>query len=266
MALWFVALGVASVAMVVALVQFTLALIASPRLPGRQSSPMAQVRASLLALNSPHRTFQLTQLSETELRLEWDGLTGTKRTEAIKVSNPFSYHVRLLLFEPTAEVRCFESVRTTGKVGGRGANAQWQFGAVEAAYSGQAEYVTHDGIHHRVAVSLDTAEIKGLIEDAARNNGWTFRSVVLSLQASARGAQFFERLTPAVMRRMGARRFWGTVYVLLWFSIVGLLLLWMPRSLESFLGLATVVAFFVVVQVFVVWIWRQSPRQTSEVE
>jgi len=53
MALWFVALGVASLAMVLALVQLTLALIASPR---------------GLALNSPHRTFQLTQLSESELR------------------------------------------------------------------------------------------------------------------------------------------------------------------------------------------------------
>jgi len=266
-AIWIASLVAAALIMVLSMIQFNAALIAPARAPGRlQPVGLDQLVTALLALNTPRQTFRLTPLSERELRLEWDGLTSAERAAAARVHSPFSYHARLLAFEPAHEVRCLESVRTSGKVGGQGANVQWQWGAVQANYVGHADVEGTHGTHRQVRVQLDTTAITSSIARIARENGWQYRPVALPFQATAKTAVWIDKLTPGFARSLGASRTWGGVYVLAWVWIVGLLVTHMPRTFASFAALAGIVGAFVVIQLMVVWVWRRGSLSGVEVE
>ena len=271
---WFflITLVVLSIAMVLAAVPFTVALVAHPRDITAKPVGVAELRAALLTLNTPERKWRLVPLSDTEMRVEWDVVDASWYELFAAVKLTTVYRARLLLYEPEYEVRCHEMLRSAdffigfeGLSGLRGLRPRFNFnfeyhsGSMNVIWTGLA-YGIKKGWPPRIGqvyrFTLDTVEVKREIEDVASKMGWYFRPVVLWFDVTGRGAALAERLTPPFMRGWSRKRFWGSIYAAAWAGIIALCLSFVPWTGNNLLILAMMVGVFCTGQAVVVGWWR----------
>lgn len=278
---FFITLFVLSIIMVWAMMAFTLALITRSRRPAAKPGSLAELRATLLALNTPDRKFRLVLLSDTEMRLDWDVVDASWYELFAKVKLTTIYRARLLLYEPEHEVRCHEMLRSAnwllgfeGLSGLRGLRPRfnWDFyyrsGVMNVIWSGLA-YGIKKGWPPRIGevyrFTLNTVAAKQDIAAAAREVGWAFRPVLFKFETTAWGAALAKHLTPPFMRGWSRKKFWGSIYAAAWVGIIGLFLTFMPwpPTGKDLLFVALIPAAFWAFQAFVVLIFRATERYTE---
>ncbi len=237
------ALAVLSVLMVMAMLPFTLSVVARPHPPRRMPLSLGKARGTLLALNGPGCPFRLTELSDNHLRLDWDVVDASWYELFARVKETIVYRGRLFLHEAGHEVCYHETLRWSNLfIGFQGLRPRfnWAFryqsGVLRVVWSGLA-YGIKEGFPPQIGevcrVDLDTVWTKRELEAAANRAGWTFRPVIWWFEATPGGVAWIEKLTPPFMRRWSRRWFWGALYVGLWAVIVALLLVTIPPHSEQ---------------------------------
>src|SRR4051812_19117735 len=254
----------------VALVPFTLAVMFPERPARRSAQSAAEARCALLALNEKQYPFRVIADSNTELHVQWDVVDASWFERFAKVKLTTTYRERLLLDESRHELRCHEQLRSSsfwlGFDGFKPCFNFWIFytaGVADIVWSGVA-YGIKPGWPPRISqvyrFNLDTIWGKREIERAVRAVGWTFRPVIWWFEATAAGAAWADRLTPAIMRHWGRRQFWGSVYGISWAGLVVTALLFLPPTAGALLPLVLVLGIVAAVHFSVILFWKWLRR------
>lgn len=261
-----IALAVLSALWVFILVWFTASLVERPRTARRVPTGLADLREALLRLNAAQRPYRLVPASATEIRLEWSVVDASWYELFAKVKFSSMYRARLFLYERDHEVRCHESLRTSsffigfeGWVPKLNFNVTYQSGMLNVLWTGIAYGITRvfppriGRVYH---FTLDTPMAKREIEEVAHANGWHFRGVPLSIEASAAGAALAERLVPSFMCDWSRLRFWGLAYAAVSAAIVLLFVAFMDWTADNCLVIGLIIVAVIAAHLFVITMWR----------
>jgi hypothetical protein len=254
--------------MVHAMMEFTIAL----RWPGKRAQgggmDARALRERLLRLNERAQGWQIVPHPRADLEPRWDIFHNTPVTDCDRVRLTSRYRTWILLDEERREARIYEHIHSSSFFlgmlhGGPKFNRPHFFaGPMEGPpWSGLA-YCVGPGFFPDVlavhAFSFETRTARLAIERAVKTAGWTVRPVVLWFQALRGPFRFFRALVPRPLRHWPSRRFWGILYPLSFFSIIGFILWWTggPANLdaEGWLALAIVCAGWWLVWGIIAWV------------
>ena len=227
--LWVIPYALVLLLMVFAMMEFTISLLEKP--PRQRQPPVDkdELRRRLLALNEASSCLTAWR---TGRRATWScsGMSSTSswRQRFARVRLDVTYRARFLLDETHHELRSYEILHSSSFFMGfdgwipRLSFSYWmQAGFVNAVWAGRA-YGILPGFPPRIGevrrFALNTAEARNEIRRIALDAGWGFRPVTWGFQVHPRSYRFFETLTPAPLRRVPRRWFYGVLYPLTFFG------------------------------------------------
>jgi hypothetical protein len=248
-----------------AMLEFTVSLLVQR--PPANIKPISahRLRERLLALHDPDSDYELSLADDCDLEIIWvsepagaGASPGGQPLSGDRAQSRFSgvsrgasrVRLRFLLDEQRHELRANQVSRTYYYVFGL---QGWvpRIGGVFSVQSGPPDqFITQD------------------INQVARRAGWSVRPVIWWFQATTRGFDMLQALTPAPLRRWPARRFWGVVYPLSYLLAIAYLVAVIgPLDRQDWLLLVGVSAAWWGVWGFLVWalvgfpaFWRRKSR------
>lgn len=220
--LWIVPYALLMLLMVHAMMEFTVSLLVKRAPARRDPASAAELRQRLQALSETLQGCRLVEGQDCDLEVVWDLVAGW-RQRFTRVKMTTHYRVRLLLDEPRLELRVNEYLRSSnfflgfdGWVPRFNWNIFFFSGFVSGVWAGRA-YNILPGFPPRIgevsSYALDTGQVKHEISRIANRSGWTFRPVIWWFEATRSGLRLARALTPAPLRALPARRFWGATYL-----------------------------------------------------
>jgi len=182
--------------MLQAMMEFTVSLLVQRPQAKRSPVPAKELERRLLAESQDARPYRLVEGKDCDLEIVWEPVETTAAERTLFAKSASRSHIRLLLDETRHDLRVNQVSRSyfflVGMVG-------WlpRLQAYASAQSGPPE----------AALTKEISQI-------ANRCGWTVRPVIWWFQATQRGFQVLEKLTPRPLRSWSARRFWGILYPL----------------------------------------------------
>ncbi len=239
---WLVPFGVLALAMVHAMMEFTVSLLAEAPKPRRRPLAADELRRRLLAANRPDFPDRLVKGEDCDLEIRWrqENAPPPGRRAAGRAAS--EGRLRLLLDERRRELRLNQV----------GRSYVYLFGL-----SGWLPRLRgYAGFHSGPPGHPMAAELGRI----ATRAGWSVRPVIWWFQATRRGQRRLEALTPPPLRRWPARRLWGLLYPLSFVLAMGyLVLIAGPLDRRNVLLLAAVSAAWWGVWGFLAWMLRGFP-------
>jgi hypothetical protein len=245
---WLVPFGLLMLVMLHAMMEFTVSLLLQRPQAKRKPITADELRQRLLAVNEEGHAYQLVARKGGDLEICWEQGKVRQPGRLAIAKGASGGRLRLLLDEQRHELRLNEVTRSYYFIFGL---AGWlpRLGGYAGFQSGPPG--------HPLAKEFSRI---------AKQGGWSVRPVLWWFQASHRGHQLLETLTPTPLRRWSARRFWGIVYPLSYVLGMGYLVV-IIGSLDrnDLLLLAGISATWWVIWGFLVWIlcgfpafWRRG--------
>ena len=227
---WLVPFVIAMLAMVFAMMQFTLALLAKRPARDAEVADVTVLRERLLAVNrrKKHPPYTVAEGADSDCELRGD-------TDDGKVH----YRGWLLLDDARKEVLGCELLRGRQRVLGMPRTGYRAAAGVQMGYLGL------------------NPEVVRTVTEA----GWTYRPVLHRFQTTRGGARLFDRLTPERARRWSGLRFWGVVYALTFFGglVYFAAVIW-PLTLGNLLIMVFVSAVWWGIWGLIAWVLLGFPR------
>ena len=182
--------------MLYAMMEFTVSLLVQRPKENRRPVTAKELQQRLLAESKDAQSYRLVEGEDCDLEIVWDAVEPPTSEHRVFSKRSSSSHIRILFDEQRHDLLMNQVSRSyyffIGVVG-------WlpRVEGYASAQSGPPE-----------------AGITKEINRIANRYGWTIRPVIWWFQATHRGYQILERLTPKPLRRWSARRFWGILYPL----------------------------------------------------
>ncbi len=247
---WLVPYVLLLLLMLHAMMEFTVSLLAQRPPARRKPIAAAELRERLLALNRAGLPDQLVEGRDCDLEI-YSQVEYPPPAGRFAIGKGASVqHLRLLLDEGRRELRLNQVSHSYGfflGIVGWLPRIRGYF-SFQAGPPGQAM----------------TKEISQI----ANQSGWVVRPALWWFQTTYRGYRFLERLTPALLRRWPARRFWGILYPLSYaLGLVYLVAMIGPLDRHNLLLLLGISAAWWGIWGFLVWVlcgfpafWRRWRR------
>ncbi len=150
---------------------------------GVAAKAAGEVKAALLAVNRPTAPFQITETSEhgAELVAEWKIVDASWYEIFAKAGLSKVFKVFMKLHPESSEVRSIDeewSVQWEAGVPNLSISKEHNKGQMTEVEFGQGYAFTEDGSYGQVyKYKFRTSEIKGPLQEAVTNAGWTWRGV-----------------------------------------------------------------------------------------
>jgi hypothetical protein len=213
-------------AMVHAMMEFTVSLLARPPRKGARPISVKELRARLLTLNRSEKSYRLTEGVDCDLEIKWQS-EETPRIGRFAIARSGMWsHVRFLLDESRHELRMNHVSQS------------------HSFFLGFVRWLPHVSGYISFQAGPPGQSITDEISQVANKGGWGVRPMLWWFQTTHRGYRVLERITPAPFRRLPARLFWGCLYPLCYVaSIVYIVLVVGPleeRDVMLVLGVSAV--------------------------
>jgi hypothetical protein len=239
---WLVPFVLLVLIMLHAMMEYTVSLLAQRPQASRNPIPAGELRQRLLAVSEHAQPYHLAEGQDCDLEITWETGEIPRSGRLFIAKSASRSRVRLLLDESRHELRMNQVSRSYYFFLGL---SGWlpRIGGYAGAQSGPPE----------TALTQEVSRI-------ANRYGWTVRPMLWWFQTTYRGVHFLESLTPAPLRRLPARRFWGILYPLAYFlSIAYLMVIAGPLEWEDVLIAIGISAVWWGVWGFLVWAIRGFP-------
>jgi hypothetical protein len=182
--------------MLVAMMEFTVSLLVQQSPANRRPIPAKELLQRLLAESQDSQSYRLVEGKDCDLEIVWEaaGVPSSGRTVISKSSS--RNHIRLLFDENRHELRLNQVSRSL-----------YFFIGMVSWLPRVEGYTSFQSGPPEAAMTQEISRI-------AIRHGWTVRPVLWWFQATHRGYQLLEKLTPKPVRRWSPRHFWGFLYPL----------------------------------------------------
>jgi len=235
--LWLIPYILLILLMVHAMMEFTVSLLAK-RPPGKTKPvPAGELRKRLLALNEGQGSYPLTEGRDCDLEIAWEtDETSRAGRYAIARSGEAST-LRLLLDEVRHEVR-MNQVTSSHNV-----------------FIGWVGWLPRLELYFGFGAGPPGQFLTAEIDQVVLRSGWSVRPVLWWFQATHRGYRTLEAITPAALRRLPGRIFWGIVYPLSYaLSMLYLVLVMGPLDSRQWVLIIAISAAWWGMWGFLVWL------------
>lgn len=220
---WFGLAFLLALFMVVAMMEFTVSLLA--RRPSRRAVRIdaGELERRLLTHVFETMPVRITRAAGGGLQIRDYVLGDDWRADFQRAMFSDTYRARMVLDTRRHELRWYESVTTRtlflgfdGWIPRFRGHIAYSGGQVDLVGTVRA-YAFNPGMPRRIGPDLtfgmNTVQLKREVSALLHDAGWSFKPVTLPFFATGRWLTFSERVLPAWIKQVSAGWFWGTVYV-----------------------------------------------------